>query len=113
MTEYSFIVDVKPAVKQRPRLGRRGRVFTPEATLLAEQVVREAYDGPLFEGPVAIQIHYGSDHTSIHIESVEGWENESRLRGDIDNYVKLTLDGLNGVAFTDDKQVVEVYAWKA
>jgi len=27
------------------------------------------------------------------------------LRGDIDNYVKSIMDGLNGIAYVDDKQV--------
>jgi len=32
----------------------------------------------------------------------------SKLRGDTDNYLKLLLDGLNGVAFVDDKCVMIV-----
>jgi Holliday junction resolvase RusA-like endonuclease len=35
------------------------------------------------------------------------------LRGDIDNYVKTVLDGLNGTAWEDDIQVVEVTAVKS
>jgi len=34
------------------------------------------------------------------------------LRGDLDNYVKLTLDALNGVAWEDDRQVVRISAVK-
>jgi cyclopropane fatty-acyl-phospholipid synthase-like methyltransferase len=34
--------------------------------------------------------------------------NPSKLRGDIDNYAKSVLDGLNGVAYTDDKQIVSL-----
>ena len=34
------------------------------------------------------------------------------MRPDIDNLVKIVLDGLNGVAFMDDKQVIELYAIK-
>jgi Holliday junction resolvase RusA-like endonuclease len=37
---------------------------------------------------------------------------ESKLRGDLDNYVKSLLDGLNGVAYEDDKQVVNLKAFK-
>jgi Holliday junction resolvase RusA-like endonuclease len=37
---------------------------------------------------------------------------ESKLRGDVDNYVKSLLDGLNGVAYDDDKQIVNLKAFK-
>ena len=32
--------------------------------------------------------------------------------GDIDNYAKAILDGLNGIAYKDDKQVSELYLKK-
>ena len=38
---------------------------------------------------------------------------KSRLTGDIDNYAKSILDALNGVAYTDDKQIVCLYLEKA
>lgn len=36
----------------------------------------------------------------------------SRNWGDLDNYLKSVLDALNGIAFDDDSQVVEVHAKK-
>ena len=36
----------------------------------------------------------------------------SRLWGDLDNHLKSVLDALNGIAFDDDRQVVEAHATK-
>jgi Holliday junction resolvase RusA-like endonuclease len=33
---------------------------------------------------------------------------EIKLLGDIDNYTKTVLDGLNDVAWADDKQVIKL-----
>lgn len=111
MTEYSFVAWGKPQVKQRPRMTRRGRVFTPAATLDAEATLREQYDGPLFEGPVSLEMRFSADHTAITITELD-YEPIKSLRGDIDNYIKL-IDGLNGVAWIDDRQVKSVYAYFA
>lgn len=33
-------------------------------------------------------------------------------RGDLDNYSKVLLDALNGVAYEDDGQIVEIHAYR-
>lgn len=35
-----------------------------------------------------------------------------RKSGDLDNRIKVTLDALNGVAWKDDDQVVEIHAYR-
>lgn len=86
-------------------MARGGKVFTPKATLEAENIIAAQYAGPKFEGPISIEIVYDKDHQKITITELEGFENEARLRGDLDNYIKLTLDALNGIAFEDDRQI--------
>jgi len=49
---------------------------------------------------------------AIIVERVD-LDSKSKLRGDIDNYVKTILDALNGIAWVDDNQVVKVTAIKA
>jgi len=107
---YKFIAEGKPAVKQRPRMTRRGRAYTPQATHDAEQALAAQYDGPIFEKHVHVEIRYSKDHQAVVIEELDATVIKS-LRGDIDNYVKLTLDALNGVAWTDDSIVKSIYVY--
>jgi Holliday junction resolvase RusA-like endonuclease len=78
----------------------------------AEKAIAEAWDGPMFEGEVAVHIVVDTEGTAIIVERID-IDMKSKLRGDIDNYIKTILDGLNGVAWKDDSQVVKVTAIKA
>lgn len=109
LATYTFTAMGKPQVKQRPRMTRSGRTYTPKATLEAERIIAEQYDGPLFEGPLRVEVVYLNDQQHITITELTDWDNISKLRGDLDNYVK-TLDGLNKVAWNDDRQIKEIRA---
>lgn len=108
--------NIKPKVKQRPRMSRRGHVFTPAATALYESQVAGAYRGSPnatdFEGlPISVRIILDKDGFDLTIEELREWL-PSKLRGDLDNYAKAILDALNGVAFDDDRQVRWLYVEK-
>lgn len=103
MMKHTITVLVKPKVKDRPRMTRRGRVFTPKRTLEYEAVIADAWDGPVFEGPVSMDITLENNQVTITVSDTI--VKPTALRGDIDNYVKSIMDGLNGVAYVDDKQV--------
>ncbi len=110
--EFSFRVPHKPKPKGRPRLTRRGRAYTPKATVEHEQAIAQAYkdaEGPFFDGPIQVEVEYTTEDSYITITDGVG---ASRVRADIDNLVKATLDGLQGTAFDNDKQVVALYAFK-
>ena len=94
-------VPGRPVPKGRPRLGVQGRkafIYTPAETKAYEQVVglcaNLATAEPL-EGPVILS-------ATLYIRRGR--------RGDLDNYLKSICDGLNEVAWKDDRQVVRIEA---
>lgn len=95
----SFTVPGRPQAKQRPRL-YRGTAYTPEATKAYELKMRNCYvdkyeDSEPFEGDLYVEI-------KVYFSK--------RNHGDLDNYVKC-VDGLNKVAWLDDKQIKEIHAF--
>lgn len=108
----------KPQPKERPKV-YNGHGITPtktrqyEARLAAEWVRK--YPTSVAE-PVSVNlVFYLPTPTSWSKKKKELAERgiiRPTSRPDVDNLVKIILDGLNGVAFLDDKQVVELYASK-
>ncbi len=87
----------RPVPKGRPRLGVRGRkafVYTPPATREYEKIVgwvAKSLGCRPVEGPVSVSLRVFC-----------------RRKMDVDNVAKSILDGLNGIAYEDDDQVVEL-----
>ena len=106
MTALTFTIPGPPRPKQRPHLGKGGRVYTPGRTLAYERqvavsclVARQAAGiGPRPLGPIEVACEFFLP---------------TAQRADVDNLVKATLDGMNGVAYDDDSQVVRVTVSKA
>lgn len=108
---HTLIFRFPPKVKQRPRMTRRGRVFTPQGTIDFEEAVREAWTEsglPTTEGPCRVIIRLRPKGFTVTVTPLDGFK--STARGDVDNYAKAILDGLQreGGAFNDDKQVIEL-----
>ena len=97
----SFAVQGKPQPKQRARLGKGGRVFTPAETRRYEAVVRDV--AALYLG------RWRRD--GLYRLTVEAVFTDNRRR-DADNVLKAVSDALNGVGYEDDNQVVESIARK-
>lgn len=111
-----------PVGKGRPRFTRDGRTYTPMKTKLYEDELRvrakaalARVGGRLFEGPVKISIcaHFPvpkSYPKARRNDCLMGVESPTK-KPDMDNIIK-TIDGLNGIIFRDDCQVVCISAVK-
>jgi Holliday junction resolvase RusA-like endonuclease len=63
-------------------------------------------------GLVKLDCNFTDKGIYVSVTPLDSEEQASKLRGDLDNYVKLLMDGLNGVAWLDDKQVHIINASK-
>lgn len=118
-----FIVVGKIQPKQRPRFKRCGafvRTYTQQATLDYEGLVAkryiEKYGELKLNGALAMEINaYFNVPKSLSKKKkaeLYGKPNTAHRRGDIDNVAKSVLDGLNGIAYDDDKVVYDLHVRK-
>ena len=113
-----FTIPGPAQAKQRPRINRNtGRVYTPGATSKYEKLVKESYgDNPCFEDQfISIKILFKFEVPKSYskkkrVEALAG--NLRPTKADIDNYIKSVLDGLNKVAFLDDRYICSIEASK-
>lgn len=118
MTE--FIIEGKCIAKQRPRMARNGHFYTPKKTHDYEKLVgfsyravpicRKKYYSKGIPVEVAVEIY---QKIPSHFNKAKKQLALSKKifpmsKRDIDNQLKSILDGLNGIAYDDDKQVVKV-----
>lgn len=114
-----FEISGEPMGKQRPKFARIGnftRAYTPKETVSYENWVKMCYQN--FGGE-----HFGSEVLKVEIdarfpipksfskkkhEQAKDGEIRPSVKPDCDNIAKIILDALNGIAFDDDKQVVEL-----
>lgn len=104
-----FVVPGEPLPAERPRTvlrrGKGGRMvpvtITPDRTLAAETRVAAAFR--------AAYPTYPTDATHLWTVDAVFWR-ETQRSADLDNLLKVVLDGLNGVLWADDRQVSHLSA---
>lgn len=109
-----FVISAEPEGKARPRVTSRG-TYTPRKTRAYEQMVQVEYrrqcGTTCFAGkPLRVYIRA---YCKIP-DSAAKRQRERMLAGrtfptkkpDADNIAKAVLDALNGIAYTDDAQVI-------
>lgn len=117
-----FVVPGKPRGKGRGRAfafknkttGKLGaRVFTPDATAAYENLIKleaQRAGARVLQGPVVVKItaFYAVPKSTAKARRGDMLADRIRptVKPDADNIVKAVFDGLNGVCFVDDVQVV-------
>ncbi|KVP77515.1 endodeoxyribonuclease RusA [Burkholderia ubonensis] len=119
-----FVVPGKPVAKGRPRFARHGahvRTFTPEATERYENLVKMAAraamrDTQPYEGPVRLIVNIGlpipASWSQKRQDAAAAGAIGATKKPDADNVVKALKDGMNGVVYADDGQVVDLWISK-
>lgn len=116
MTIRKLVIPGKPLGKQRPRVLKTGVTYTPKETVNYEAVVKALYiekyamEKP-FEGPVSVEIvalyQIPKSASKKRKEAMKRGAIKPTVRPDVDNISKIITDALNGVAYLDDKQIIE------
>lgn len=124
LNPVQFLVPGEPIGKGRPRIGKVGshaRMFTPTKTANYEGLIAlagtEAMVGrSLLEGPVMVELRIVM---AIPASKSKRWKAQALAgevfptkKPDMDNVIKAIYDGLNGVVWKDDVQVVDAFVRK-
>jgi hypothetical protein len=123
MNDIIITIPGEPKGKGRPRFTKRGFTYTPRSTADYEKKVR-------FCTQESLPIGYELTDMALKVQILayfpipKSFSKQKQrdaiackllptVKPDSDNIAKIILDSLNGLAFLDDKQVTELYVYKA
>ena len=116
--EVRFTVLGIPKAKGRPRVSMVNgfaRAYTPKDTIMYENLVRYAYQsdvGTKMTGCIKADIKaYFPIPKSVSKKKRQEMETEKTYydkKPDSDNLGKTILDSINGIAYDDDKQIIDM-----
>ena len=120
----NFMVEGTPVPKGRPRFARRGKfvsTYSPKTTVDYETKVGEAAQVAMgssepLETPVGAYIYITlpipASYSKKRTQACLSGEERPTKKSDIDNYCKAVFDGMNGIVFLDDSQIVSLHSTK-
>lgn len=118
-----MILNIEPVEQARPRATRRcGHITMYDPAKVKKfkkelsQLARSQYKDEPLDGMLEVEISF---YRPVQ-KSLSKKERARRLSGehrptvkpDLDNYIKSTLDALNGILWTDDAYIVDLHAHK-
>ena len=120
-----FTIPGEPQGKARPRVVRgkdgRAHTYTPEKTAQYEALIRKEYrrqggvrfpDGSGLAVYLSVRCAVPKSASKQRRAAMLAGELLPMKKPDLDNIAKAICDALNGTAYRDDAQVVELYAEK-
>jgi Holliday junction resolvase RusA-like endonuclease len=120
----TFKVDANPVGKQRARYVKRGnfvQTYTPEKTRTYETLIKDAAieamgaSEPL-ETPVSlylyIRVPIPKSCTKKRLEAIDNGSEKPTKKPDASNILKSVEDGMNGVVYHDDSQIINIHVTK-
>lgn len=122
MMTCDFEIEGKPVGKGRPRFKRMGnfvQTYTPSNTAEYEKLVRLRFQnagGQITDKPVRVAVvaFFAPPKSTKKRDRIEMLANRilPEKKPDVDNIAKIILDALNGIAYKDDSQVVDLLVKK-
>lgn len=109
---YKILIFGKPVPKGRPRFTRKGWTYTPKKTRIYEDYVKfVAISQTKIRKPIVNPIKV---EISFYLQRPESRKKYPYpdVKPDIDNLIKSVIDGLQGIVFHDDKQIISLHANK-
>ena len=115
MKQIKLIIPSKPIPKARPRKGKYG-FYTPKTTTNYENLVKtiamQYFEKPI-DKPIQLHIKFKMPRPKRLIWKTKSMpEQPCDTRPDLSNLIKSIEDGLNGIAFYDDRQIYKLHAEK-
>lgn len=113
-----IIVPGKIKGKARPRIGK-GYAYTPKDTVTYENWIKHCYieqSNKLLEGSVKAEVRIYHEvpksYSKKRISMIKDGFDKPNKKPDIDNILKIIFDSLNGIAYKDDSQIIEIHVDK-
>ena len=120
----TFNVEGNPVGKQRARYAKRGNfvtAYTPEKTRTYETLIKESAKQAMgssepLETPVTlylyIRVTIPKSCTKKRLEDIQNGSEKPIKKPDASNILKSVEDGMNGVVYKDDSQIVNIHVAK-
>lgn len=114
MNQVYFVIPGEPRGKQRPRVTRAGHAYTPQETVVYENLVKMEFlnqcPGKKLNGQLRMTISafFAIAASVSHKKRNQMLNGEIRptKKPDVDNITKIVADSLNKIAYDDDSQIV-------